>query len=58
LKELLFVYLVDRNATGNDYAYTRTLVYDKSDPVETLAWKGTYIMDRYTREYSCDNDDL
>jgi hypothetical protein len=36
LKELLFVYLVDvNNATGNGYA--STLVYDKSDPVATLA---------------------
>ena len=35
LKELLFVYLVDFNETGNDYA--NTLVYDKSDPVATLA---------------------
>ena len=35
LKELFFVYLVDFNATGNGYA--NTLVYDKSDPVETLA---------------------
>jgi hypothetical protein len=56
LKELLFVYLVDVNATGNDYA--NTLVYDKSDPVATLAWKDTDIMDRYTREYSRDGDDL
>ena len=44
------------NATGNGYAIT--LVYDKSDPVEMLAWKDTYIMERHTRKHSCDSDDL
>jgi hypothetical protein len=53
---IIFLCLVDINATGNDCA--NTLVYDKSDPVITLAWKDTFIMDRYIYEYSCDIDGL
>jgi hypothetical protein len=35
-----------------------TLIHDRSDPVKTLIRKNTYNMDRFTREYSYNSDDL